>query len=152
MSALQRPVRITLLSQDFDAEAECFEYEGIWIDKDGKPFLLFEEMLEDGSFVKSTIRIDQDKVAILRHEKIGGHMILDPQHRYKTKYHAPYGTLEFYVTTQDLKTSVMEDQIMIQAQYSLQLILDEKEMHDPNRQDVHRTLEILVKEKAPTGA
>ena len=147
MSASQKPVHITLLSQDFDAQAECFEYEGLWINKAGKPFLLFEETLADGDRVKSAIRIDEEKVAVLRHEKIGGHMILDPLHRYRAKYHAPYGTLEFYVTTHDLKTQVLEDQILIRAKYSLQMILSEEEEPRAEYQDVYRTLEIQVKEK-----
>ena len=146
-----RPVQITIRSGERPAalteqkmEMDSFAYTGAWFEKGGKPFILFEEALEDGTRVNSAIRIDQDKVAVLRHERIGGHMVLDPNHRQKSSYLSPYGPLSFYVTTQELMTRVEEDQIQIRASYSLQMLLTEDEATDATRQDVQRWIEIDI--------
>ena len=144
--SLPRPANITIVSCE-DAEHEQFNYIGTWYEKKDKPFILFDETMEDGTVVHSAIRIDPDKVAVLRHERIGGHMILDPNHRQKTRYQAPYGLFEFYVTTHLLETLVEKDHIRIKAEYSLQLLFDENEEPDPDKQDVRRSLDIIIKEQ-----
>ncbi len=150
MSSRQKPAHITLFSREQagnEVQTDRFEFVGVWFGKAGKPFILFEEPLEDGTLVRSALRIDPDKVAVLRHEKVGGHLILDPNHRQKMKHPSPYGMLEFYVTTHRLEAEVLKEQIRIRAEYSLQLLFDEQEAPDPHKQDVYRSLELHINEQ-----
>ncbi|MBR2262961.1 MAG: DUF1934 domain-containing protein [Firmicutes bacterium] len=155
MSGPQKPAHITLFSREQsgnEVQTDRFEFEGAWYEKAGKPFILFDELVEDGTRVRSVLRIDPDKVAVLRHEKAGGHLILDPNHRQRMKHPSPYGMLEFFVTTHQLETRILTDEIQIRAEYSLQLLFDEQEAPDSNKQDVYRSLEILIDGKKESSS
>lgn len=120
-----------------------YRYDGTYHEKNGKPFILYREPAGE-QMKTSVIRLDGDKVAVLRDESLGGHMVFDPHHRQKVRYQTEFGQMEMYLTTEDLSQQITEHSIRIYVDYYLQILFSEEEAPDPEKQDLRRSLEICI--------
>ncbi len=143
-------VRIRLVAReaaDGRIYLDPYEYDGRYHLKNGKHFILYQEKDAEGKTQSSVIRIDPDKVAVLRSEKLGGHMVFDPRHPQKVHYQSEFGEIVYYLTTIGLEKQVEAHEIVLRMDYSLQIVFSEDEAPDPARQDMRRSMEIRITER-----
>lgn len=88
--------------------------------KNGKHYVLFEEMMEgvDG-VVKSTLKFTEEKVELLRNGAATTRMIFQKQQEHMVVYQTPMGPLSISLYTDDIISELNEEQINLEIHYSL---------------------------------
>ena len=106
-----------------DAEAEVVELvtTGTYHCRDGNQYIKYDEVFEgiEGK-ASSLISIKGDIVEVRKTGVLETHMVFDKQKRTTMLYTTPYGTLHMNITTTNLTTSEHQDNIDIQANYTLE--------------------------------
>ena len=88
--------------------------------KNGKHYVLFEEMMEgvDG-VVKSTLKFTEEKVELLRNGAATTRMIFQKQQEHMVVYQTPMGPLSISLYTDDIISELNEEQMNLEIHYSL---------------------------------
>ena len=106
-----------------NAEAEVLEVvtTGTYHCRDGNQYIKYDEVFEgiEGK-ASSLISIKGDIVEVRKTGVLETHMVFDKQKRTTMLYTTPYGTLHMNITTTNLTTSEHQDNIDIQANYTLE--------------------------------
>ena len=89
---------------------------------DGKHFVLYEEILEDGSgSVRNTIRIQQDRMSIIKKGEASTQMVFEKNKKNLSCYVTPFGQMMVGVHTGDVKILEEEDLLKVDVDYSLDI-------------------------------
>lgn len=88
--------------------------------RNGKHYVLYEELSEDGEGVtKNTIKICEDKVDIMKTGVNNVHMIFEKNFQNMTYYNTPYGELLIQINTTNLSLKEEENGLHIHIDYDL---------------------------------
>lgn len=95
---------------------------GKYYKRNGKHYVLYEELLEDVSGITScTIEISEKKLDIIKRGLNNVHMIFEENSKNTTFYHTPYGDLMVGIYTTLMKLKEEEDKIVVDIEYSLDI-------------------------------
>jgi len=88
--------------------------------KNGKHYVLFEEMMEgiDGK-MKSTLKFEKDKVELFRNGAASVHMVFQKEQEHQMIYRTPMGPLAISLYTDDIIADMNEHQMNLEIRYSL---------------------------------
>ena len=98
-------------------DGENYSYQGSLRLKNGRYFVLYEE-----NGVQTVLRIEEHRMAVLRDDAHGGHMVYDPGRNQIVDYQTADGTIRFLLRTQHYERSVIQDQLSVQVRYALYLM------------------------------
>lgn len=94
------------------AAAECFE-------KNGALYILYEESAEDGSVVKTRIKLKGHILEVTRKGTMNTCMIFENGKEHMTEYTTPFGILQMGILTHSVETNRSDNELAIEADYSL---------------------------------
>ena len=102
-----------------DAPVEIIS-PGQYFLKNGKHYILFDEVMEglEGT-IKSTIKISEKQVELLRSGAASTRMVFEKDQEHNMIYQTPMGPLAISVYTEDIISDVKEDEINLGIIYSL---------------------------------
>lgn len=106
-----------------ESEDETIEIlsAGTYYFKNGKHYVLFEEISEDFSEVtKSQIKwIGNEMLEVSKKGISTTHMIFEKKKKNRCIYNTPYGQLDLGIYTTDIKVEEKEDEVLLRADYLL---------------------------------
>lgn len=88
--------------------------------RNGKHYVMFDEVMEgvDGE-IKSTLKLAEDRVELLRSGATLTRMIFEENQEYQTVYRTPMGTLPLSLYTEKIRAEIEEEEITVEIDYSL---------------------------------
>lgn len=99
--------------------------------KNEKHYILYEELDEDGTKTKNTIKIGKDMVDIMRKGPASSHMVFEKGKEHLTYYDTPYGSMLMGIDTSKVAFQEVNDGKMeLEVDYALSI--DGKHMSDCN--------------------
>lgn len=94
--------------------------EGVFYEKNGKKYVLFEETEEETNHTtKNTVKLDSNCVDLIRRGAISTHMVFENGVKFAAEYQTPFGNMILNVMTKDLKIVERENQIEVNIAYEL---------------------------------
>lgn len=115
--------------------------------KNGKHYIMYDDMLPDGEGVhelsKNTLKISEHQVDVMKKGSTNVHMIFEENKKNMTYYNTPFGDLLIGIYTTSIELTESEDQILLKVEY----ILDVNYNHIS---DCVITIKISSKEKQKT--
>jgi uncharacterized beta-barrel protein YwiB (DUF1934 family) len=104
---------------------------GTYYYRNGKHFIVYEEIDEDGEVAKNTIKIAPDMVDLVRKGITSSHMIFQIGKENLTYYDTPFGSMLMGITTYSIKFEEVSDTKMkLDIDYALSV--DSRHMSDCN--------------------
>lgn len=104
---------------------------GTYYNKNGKHYVRYDEALDPSesvnqtippdSLVTNTLKIEKEKVELIKHGAVDVQMIFEPGKKYDTVYHTPYGKLIIGLHTGDVQITEKPDEIKVHITYSLDM-------------------------------
>ena len=95
---------------------------GDYFGRNGKHYVLYEELLEDGSgSVRNTIRIQPDCMAIIKKGESSTQMVFEKNKKNQSCYATPFGQMMIGIRTGDVKVLEEEDLLKVDVDYSLDI-------------------------------
>lgn len=95
---------------------------GKYYNRNGRHYVLYEEILEDiAGITNCTIEISDKKLDIIKRGANNVHMIFEENTKNTTFYHTPYGDLLVGIYTTLMKMTEEEDKIIAEVDYSLDI-------------------------------
>ena len=95
---------------------------GDYFMKNGKHYILYDEMMEDSNeVVKNTIKVQPDSMDILKRGCITTHMVFEKDKKNQSCYLTPMGELVVGIQTNDIRVEEEENLIKINVGYSLDI-------------------------------
>ncbi len=91
--------------------------------KNGKHYILFDEILEEGGYaVKTTVRIQPDSLDIMRRGAgMDSRMVFERNKRDLSRYQTPIGELMVGIQTNQITMVEEEDLLRAEVEYSLEV-------------------------------
>ncbi len=95
---------------------------GDYFGRDGKHFVLYEELPDDGSEpIKNTIRIQPDRMAITKKGEASTQLVFEKNRKNLSCYVTPFGQMMVGVRTGDVKVLEEENLLTVDVDYSLDI-------------------------------
>ncbi len=95
---------------------------GDYFGRSGKHYVLYEELLEDGSgSVRNTIRIQPDCMSIIKKGEATTQMVFEKNKKNQSCYVTPFGQMMIGIRTGDVKVLEEEDLLKVDVDYSLDI-------------------------------
>lgn len=95
---------------------------GDYFGRDGKHFVLYEELPDDGSEpIKNTIRIQPDRMAITKKGEASTQLVFEKNRKNLSCYVTPFGQMMVGVCTGDVKVLEEENLLTVDVDYSLDI-------------------------------
>lgn len=120
---MRKSVLVSISGLQFEVdEEETVEVitAGEYFNRNGKHFILFDELSEeDGSVTKNTIKISDNQVDILKKGSNNVHMVFEENKQNMTYYNTPFGDLMIQICTTALSVKEEENEILVQIKYDL---------------------------------
>lgn len=111
---------------------------GTYYEKNGKAFVRYEEVSDDGKVTKNTIKIEQGRLELIKRGESNAHMVFEPEKENRTYYTTPYGEILVQINTTSL-TIQEGDSIRVKIVYDLY-------MNDTRISECHIDIGICSKE------
>ncbi|ROR25751.1 uncharacterized beta-barrel protein YwiB (DUF1934 family) [Mobilisporobacter senegalensis] len=93
---------------------------GEYFNRNGKHFVLFEELSEeDRGVTKNTIKISDKQVDIMKKGVNNVHMVFEENKQNMTYYNTPFGDLMIQINTTSLSVKEEENEMLVQIKYDL---------------------------------
>ena len=109
------------LTDDGPQEVELITV-GDYYEKNGKHYVVYEEMPEDGSgVIKNTIRIQPDSMSIIKNGIASAQMVFEKNKKNQSCYVTPFGQMMVGVSTGDIRVEEAEDRLKVDVDYSLDI-------------------------------
>lgn len=106
---------------------------GTYYYRNGKHYILYEEIDEDGQVSKNTIKIGPQAVDVIRKGVVGNHMLFEQGKENLTYYDTPYGSMLMGISTS--RISFREKSLSrMELEIDYALSVDGKHMSDCNIQ------------------
>ncbi len=93
--------------------------EGLFYEKNGSSYLLYEEASEEGGAVKNVVKCKGKLLELKRTGAVNARMVFEQGQTYMTDYATCFGMLRLGVKTRQLAFAAEGDMIRIQAEYEL---------------------------------
>lgn len=116
-------VSISGLQYEIDKE-EAVEVisVGEYYNRNGKHFIVYDEILEDMEGITNcTIKIAEKQVDIIKRGASNVHMVFEENTKNTTYYQTPYGELQVGIYTTQIKVTEEEDKIIAVINYGLDI-------------------------------
>ncbi len=95
---------------------------GEYYNRNGKHYVIYEEILEDmGGISNCTIKITEKQIDIIKRGANNVHMVFKENTKNTTYYQTPYGELQVGIYTTLIKVTEEEDRIMAEINYGLDI-------------------------------
>lgn len=95
---------------------------GDYFGKDGRHYVLYEEMTDDGSDpVRNTIRIQPDSMSILKKGEASTRMVFEKNKKNLSCYVTPFGQMMIGIHTGNVQVREEEDLLKVDVDYSLDI-------------------------------
>ena len=117
-------ITICGLQAGLDADGEPIEMitTGEYFYKNGKHYLLYEEVMEgESSVTKNRIKVATDYMELTKNGVVSVHMVFEKGKKNQTHYYTPYGSLMIGIDAQKVEFIEKEDEIDIDVEYALEL-------------------------------
>lgn len=90
--------------------------------KNGKHYVVYDEVMEglDGT-TKNTIKIQENKVEVIKHGVTNVHLIFEENKNHISYYDTPYGNFLVGTQAQEIKVDVNKEHIGVAIEYSLEI-------------------------------
>lgn len=96
--------------------------KGDYYKKNGKHYILYDELLEGGGeVIRNTIRIVPDCMDIMKKGSINTHMIFEKNKKSLSSYVTPMGELMVEIRTNQIQFREEENLLVIAVEYSLDI-------------------------------
>ncbi len=111
----------TQMTDDGPEEVEMIT-TGDHYGKDGKHYVLYDEIMEDGAgVIKNTIRIQPDSMSIIKKGEASAQMVFEKNKKDLTCYMTPFGQMMVGIHTGDIHVREEEDLLKVDVDYSLDI-------------------------------
>lgn len=95
---------------------------GEYYNKNGKHYLLYEEVMEGESQVtKNRIKVAPDYMELTKNGVVSVHMVFEKGKKNLTHYYTPYGSLMIGIDAKRVELKENEDEMDIEVNYALEL-------------------------------
>lgn len=111
-------------TQKIDGECDSIEVitMGTWHEKDGKPYIRYEENIEGlGAPAQNMVKIQPDLVEVTKKGALASQMVFEPGKKHMANYRTPVGLVVLGLTTSKLQVAADEDRIRVEIDYSLEM-------------------------------
>ncbi len=111
-------------SQCTNGEPEEIEMmvTGDYYEKNGKRYVVYEEIMEGGTgVIKNIIKIMPDSLSIIKSGEISTHMVFEKNKKNLTCYLTPYGQMMIGLNTGDIRLLEEEGLLKVDVDYSLDI-------------------------------
>lgn len=109
---------------DGDGQVEVI-VAGEYFFRNHKHYLLYDEVMEGTTDItKNIIKFAPDYMELTRKGPVSTHMMFEKEKQNVTYYYTPYGSILMGIDTKHVKLNVMEEQILIDVQYVLDMNYD----------------------------
>ncbi|MBQ8279014.1 MAG: DUF1934 domain-containing protein [Roseburia sp.] len=123
-----------------DADATEVITSGTYYMKNGKHYILYDEVMEDSTEVtKNVIKIWENNMDVTRKGPASVHMMFEKGKKNVSYYYTPYGNLLIGIDAKDVQVEETEYDINIQVKYGL-------EINYEHMADCHITVNVKSKE------
>ena len=122
---MTKNVIISITGLQFEADAdEAIEVvsRGEYYFRNGKHFLIYEELIEEEHEVSRCImKISDRAVELTKHGASNVHMLFELGNTNMTYYNTPYGELLLTITTRDIQVKEEENHLSLVLHYNLDM-------------------------------
>ncbi len=95
---------------------------GDYFGKNGKHYVIYEEIPEDGSGrIRNTIRIRPDSLDIIKNGAVSTHMVFEKDKKNLACYLTPFGQMMVGIRTVDIRLQETEDLLKADVEYALDI-------------------------------
>lgn len=96
---------------------------GTYYEKNGKHFVLYDEISEDsGKITKNTIKFEKEQLDIIKRGENNVHMVFQLGKEHRTCYYTPFGELLIKMNTTSISSQEEdEDSMVIKVAYDLNI-------------------------------
>ena len=118
-------INISGLQMDVDPENPIeMVTTGAYYLKNGKHYILYDELSEDNEITKNVLKIGPNSVELTRKGPQGSHMICEEGKENLSYYDTPFGSLLMGVNTSNIDWMEEEEQMRLQVDYDLSVNSD----------------------------
>lgn len=118
-------INISGLQMDVDPENPIeMVTTGAYYLKNGKHYILYDELSEDNEVTKNVLKIGPNSVELTRKGLQGSHMIFEEGKENLSYYDTPFGSLLMGVNTSNIDWMEEEEQMRLQVDYDLSVNSD----------------------------
>ena len=118
-------INISGLQMDVDPENPIeMVTTGAYYLKNGKRYILYDELSEDNEITKNVLKIGPNSVELTRKGPQGSHMIFEEGKENLSYYDTPFGSLLMGVNTSNIDWMEEEEQMRLQVDYDLSVNSD----------------------------
>ena len=118
-------INISGLQMDVDPENPIeMVTTGAYYLKNGKHYILYDELSEDNEVTKNVLKIGPNSVELTRKGPQGSHMIFEEVKENISYYDTPFGSLLMGVNTSNIDWMEEEEQMRLQVDYDLSVNSD----------------------------
>lgn len=108
------------LVQDEQSEAIEVIAPGEYYIRNGKHYVLYDEVMEDSSSVcKNMLKFNDSCLEFIRKGEVNVHMIFETGKKNLTYYYTPFGNLQMGIDTTFIDIKESEDEIFVEVKYAL---------------------------------
>lgn len=104
-----------------DNENLGFVTDGTYYEKNGKHYVLYEEITKEDTHSKIMLKISKDTIEMIRYGYGSTHLIFQTDRKYKTFYRTIAGNLEVEIDTGVLNNEFGDQYIRAYVEYSLMI-------------------------------
>lgn len=113
---------------------------GTYYKKNGKHYVLYEEVMEDSTDVtKNVIKIGEDFMEVTRKGPVTAHMVFEKDKKNISYYNTPFGNLLIGIDAREIRIHESEQDIHVKVKYGL-------EINYEHVADCHITVDVKSKE------
>lgn len=118
-------INISGLQLDVDSE-EPIEMmtTGAYYLKNGKHYILYDEIAEDNEVIKNILKIGPKTVELTKKGGSGSHMVFEAGKENLSYYDTPFGSLLLGINTSDIQWKEQDDQMELRVNYDLTINSD----------------------------
>lgn len=118
-------INISGLQMDVDPENPIeMVTTGAYYLKNGKHYILYDELSEDNEVTKNVLKIGPNSVELTRKGPQGSHMIFEEGKENLSYYDTPFGSLLMGVNTSNIDWMEEEERMRLQVDYDLSVNAD----------------------------
>ncbi len=122
-----------------DSDAIEVITSGTYYKKNGKHYVLYEEVAEDGDVTKNTIKIWEDSMEVTRKGSASVHMIFEKGKKNVSHYYTPFGNLLIGIDAKSVDITENDTEIVTKVKYGLDINYE-------HTADCHITVSVLAKD------
>lgn len=94
---------------------------GKYYERNGKKYLTYEDLREDGKTARATVKVDGNSVLVTQPTPFGANLCFEEGKRTNLIYHTPFGIIDMGITTDSLVMDLKEHSWEIRVNYTVDL-------------------------------